>query len=324
MWIKTVATSGPTLCYGLQYLSRRPGLNPVPEPSAKCLVVLRQEVSEPDVEHTLLAFGGLLLLGATVGAYGTLIGVGGGFVLLPFLLWLYPNDPSQVVASISLAVVFFNAFSGTAAYARMRRVDFRSGLMFASAALPGTVLGALSTSLIPRILFDYIVGGLLVIAAFWLLIQGRPAPEMQQEFSGGRFHTTLTDRSGNTYSYSFNPWLGVGISIMVGFISGMLGIGGGIIHVPALVHLLNFPVHVATATSHFILAIISLSGTITHLATGSLNHGIRRIIPLALGALIGAQFGARLSNRLHGQWIIRGLAIALFFVGLHTIWIAVP
>ena len=100
----------------------------------------------------------------------------------------------------------------------------------------------------------------------------------------------------------------------------MLGVGGGFIHVPALSRLLNFPVHVATATSHFVLAVMALTGTIVHIFNGAFEHGVRRTAILAVGVLIGAQIGARLSNRIGGKSIIRGLALALVFVGLRLVW----
>ena len=79
----------------------------------------------PGFEHYL----GLIALGIAVGAYGTLIGAGGGFVLMPVLLLLYPNQSADVLTSISLAVVFFNALSGSEAYALMKRIDYRSGFI---------------------------------------------------------------------------------------------------------------------------------------------------------------------------------------------------
>ena len=88
---------------------------------------------------------------------------------------------------------------------------------------------------------------------------------------------------------------------------------------PALVHLLNFPVHIATATSQFILAIMALTGTLVHVVTGTFAHGVRRTIALAIGVVLGAQLGAVLSNRFHGDWIIRGLAVALAFVGIRIL-----
>ena len=87
------------------------------------------------------AFIGLTILGLAIGAYGTLIGAGGGFILMPLLLLVYPKDPPQTLAAISLIVVFFNAASGSLAYARMKRIDYRSGLLFSSVGIPGAILG---------------------------------------------------------------------------------------------------------------------------------------------------------------------------------------
>jgi hypothetical protein len=84
--------------------------------------------------------------------------------------------------------------------------------------------------------------------------------------------------------------------------------------------LLNFPVHIATATSHFVLAIMALTGTLVHVAQGVFAHGLRRTAILAVGVLIGAQAGAWLSNRTGGKTIIRGLAVALAFVGIRLIF----
>ena len=87
----------------------------------------------------------------------------------------------------------------------------------------------------------------------------------------GWMHHTITDKNGETYSYTYNQTKGIIISIIVGYLSPVLGIGGGIIHVPALVQLLHFPVMIATATSHFILAIMSLVSVIVHAVKGNYN-----------------------------------------------------
>jgi uncharacterized protein len=264
---------------------------------------------------------GLLLLGFFTGCYGTLIGAGGGFVLLPVLLLLYPQESPETLASISLAVVFFNALSGTHAYAVMKRVDFKSGLLFSAAALPGAVIGALTTSHIPRWLFAAILGSLMVAASLYLLFSKSPIINGAEPSMPYRaFSCTIVDAEGTKHKYAFNPILGMALSFLVGFFSSLLGIGGGIIHVPALVYLLNFPIHIATATSHFILAITALAGTLTHILAGSFSHGVQRTICLAIGVVIGAQLGARLSNRIKGPWIIRSLAVALGFVGVRIFW----
>jgi hypothetical protein len=132
----------------------------------------------------------------------------------------------------------------------------------------------------------------------------------------------LTDAHGIEYDYEFKSSLGVTISVIVGYVSSFLGIGGGIIHVPALSYLLNFPVHIATATSHFILAIMALTGTVVHILTGTFAHGVHRTIALAIGVVLGAQIGARLSEKVRGNWIIRVLAMALGIVGMRILILA--
>ena len=110
--------------------------------------------------------------------------------------------------------------------------------------------------------------------------------------------------------------LGVAISFVIGFASSLLGIGGGFIHVPALIALLGFPVHIATATSHFVLAIMATAGTITHIAAGDLVDVWPRAAYIGAGAVGGAQLGARLSRRVRGPVIVRVLAVALVIVAV--------
>lgn len=236
----------------------------------------------------------LALIGFAVGAFGTLIGAGGGFILTPILLLLYPHDSPQTLTAISLAAVFFNAASGTTAYARQRRVDYRSGIVFGLATLPGAVGGALVVGDVSRRLFDAIMGAVLALLAAWLL-------------AGDRWRVTVprnTLRRGALYSLG------------VGFLSSFLGIGGGVIHVPLLVRALGFPTHIATATSHFVLAIMAGTGTVTHIALGSFGHGhgVRRAAALSIGVVAGAQLGARASLRLRGaviQWLLAAALLAL-------------
>jgi uncharacterized protein len=265
----------------------------------------------------------LVPIGFVVGAYGTLIGAGGGFVLMPLLLLSYPTESPEVLTSISLAVVFFNALSGSITYARMKRIDYESGILFAAATVPGAILGAIVTTYIPRRLFDGVFGVLLVMVAAVLMFRGKTA---EGGFEGARPHEvtrTLVEADGTRHTYSYKPAVGIGISLFVGFLSSLLGIGGGIIHVPALVYLMNFPVHVATATSHFVLAVMALTGTGVHVATGAFSSGVRRTVALTIGVLLGAPLGARLSNRVHGGWIIRSLAIGLGFIGFRILLQAV-
>jgi uncharacterized membrane protein YfcA len=258
------------------------------------------------------------LIGFGVGAFGTLIGAGGGFILTPILLLLYPHDPPRTLTAISLAAVFFNAASGTAAYARQRRTDFRSGAVFALATLPGAVAGALAVGTVSRTVFDAIMAFVLLVLALWV-IGGERRPVLR--VSGGLVQRTLVDWQGTTYDYGVPLSRGALYSVVVGFVSSFLGIGGGVIHVPLLVRALGFPTHIATATSHFVLAVMAGAGTLTHAVTGSFHHGhgLRRAGVLSLGVVVGAQIGARLSLRLAGRSIELLLAAALVALGVRLL-----
>lgn len=260
----------------------------------------------------------LIMLGLFVGFLGTLIGAGGGFILVPILLLIYPDLPPEAITSISLGVIFLNAASGSAAYARMKRIDYRSAIVFALATLPGAVLGAFSTSFISRATFDLILGALLILMALFLLINPhfRTEPRVRKK---NWTHRSLTDNKGEHYEYSFNLWTGIILSFFVGYLSSLLGIGGGIIHVPALTVLLNFPVHVATATSHFILAVMALAGTIVHIAQGNLKGNWLMVLCIGGGVILGAQIGAYVSHHVKQKFIITALAIALLLVGVRLV-----
>jgi uncharacterized membrane protein YfcA len=108
-------------------------------------------------------------------------------------------------------------------------------------------------------------------------------------------------------------------SAVVGFLSSLLGIGGGIIHVPFMAQVLGFPTHIATATSHAVLAVMAGAGTITHLVQGAFNGILYRTLFLAVGVVLGAQVGARLSGRVRSAWLLRLLALALLLVGLRLL-----
>lgn len=268
----------------------------------------------------MLQYIWLIPVGLVLGAYGTVIGAGGGFLLVPLLLFIYPNETPETITSISLAVVFFNALSGTVAYARQKRIDFKSGLIFSLATVPGAILGAISTTFLSRRLFDGIFGVLMILATILLVIRPTKKPRLGETMSPRLFSRVIVEANGTQHRFSYNLALGIGISAIAGYLSSLLGVGGGFIHVPALVHVLNFPVHIATATSQFILAAMSLTGSVVHIFTGTFTRGARRTIALAIGVLIGAQVGAGFSDRIHGDWIIRGLAAALGFVGLRLVW----
>ena len=264
----------------------------------------------------------LIGIGLAIGTIGTLIGAGGGFILVPLLLLFYPELPPEKVTAISMAVVACNAISGSFAYIRAGRVDFKAGLVFALATIPGSVLGVLTTKIISRHFFDILFGVVLLALAVFLFIRQQNKADQRQIKKKGWVTHKLTDKWRETYSYSYSNRKGIFLSLLVGYFSPLLGIGGGIIHVPAMVEWLHFPVHVATATSHFVLAIMASVSVFVHFLDGSYNdpQTVRTILGLILGVVPGAQLGAYLSRRLHGSIIVKSLAVSLAIVGFRILF----
>jgi uncharacterized protein len=255
-------------------------------------------------ELEALALAGI---GMLVGAYGTMIGAGGGFLLVPVLLLLAPNLSPASVTSMSLAVVFFNAYAGTWTYARMGRIDYAAGTLFAIAGIPGALLGTYVVTLIPPGPFALVFSALLLGLSIFLVVRPmQPSAE-----------PALTPSANKRQSVSL---LGAVGSAYLGLLSSLLGIGGGILHVPFLVRALRFPPHVATATSHFVLMLVTLAGTASHFASGELHEMLLPTTLLALGVMMGAPIGATLSSYIRGGLLIRLLALALCAVAGRLIW----
>jgi uncharacterized protein len=269
-------------------------------------------------------------IGFLVGTYGTIIGAGGGFILVPLLMLLFPQDAPSMVTAASLAIIFVNSTSGTVAYALQKRVSYKTGVLFAAATIPGALIGSWLTGFIPKRLFGAIFGCLLIgVAVFLSLTRGakrRAAPAAAAAPAGSatpakprRVVDTIVDRDGNRHDLTYNVWVGMGLSLLIGCFSSLVGIGGGLIHVPLLTYAFGFPLHVATATSHFILIFTSLAGVAEHVLDHTWPTHLLRDGCLAIGVVGGAQLGAFLSRKIASRWIMVGLAAALGVVGVRLI-----
>jgi uncharacterized membrane protein YfcA len=257
---------------------------------------------------------GLILLGVIIGAFGTFVGLGGGFLLVPTLFFLYPGETPEIVTGISLAMVLMNSISGSAAYARMGRIDYRVGVLFALASIPGSVAGALTSAYVPVRLFAAIFGAALIAGAVHIMVR-------KNEMGAG--HETAADAAPASASGRrdapprFALWgiLGCGI----GYASAVLGVGGGIFQVPVMWRFMGYPIKIAAATSQFIMMLSSCAATVTHLAMGSLHGRMQLTLCVSAGAVAGAQLGAALSGRCRSRWVARGFAAALVLTGARMI-----
>jgi len=243
------------------------------------------------------------LLGIVTGTAGTIVGAGGGFILVPVLMMIDPTLPPTTVTAVSLAVVAANATSGSIAYALKGRVVWPFAAWFSIWSLPGAALGIWLVARVPRQYFAPVFAVLLIALALYAGVRSRGAEKKGHEVVLGKDNATK----------------GALMSVGVGTLATFLGIGGGIVHVPLMVYWLQFPPHLATATSHVVLAVTALGSTAMHMTRGDLSGQWHRVIPLGLGMIVGAQIGAGLSTRVNGPWIMRVLAVGLIIVAVRLL-----
>jgi uncharacterized membrane protein YfcA len=267
----------------------------------------------------------LLLLGLVAGTYGAIIGAGGGFVVVPILLLIpwYQDLSPQTVTGISLMVVFCSAVSASQAFLRQRRVDIPIACVFAVAAIPGSVLGRLVVGSMNRGPFEIAFGILLIVLSAYLAFRKPPVPKVAPtgNLPFGVVRRTFTLQNGEKVETAVDLRIGAVLSLGVGFLAALFGIGGGLLLVPIMVGLLTFPPHFATATSQFFLMLTSLVAVFSDILTQPsilLNNWPVALL-IAIGVIAGAQIGARLSRKMAGPLIVRLLALALVIVGVRLV-----
>ncbi|MDP7628632.1 MAG: sulfite exporter TauE/SafE family protein [SAR202 cluster bacterium] len=277
-----------------------------------------------------------LVLGIGTGIYGILVGAGGGVILAPSLMIFLGVDPT-IAAGTSLTLVSVNSISGTLAYKRTGFIDLRSGLFFALAAVPGSILAPLALDYAPaglfKILFGILLLGLAILIGLKPESRERESSEAFEDFKLSKpsafnsmpdwLQFTMTKRrivatKGRIFVFEFNESLGTAFNIVLGFISSFFGTGGGFLRTPALVSVFGFPVQVAVATSIFALSIYSTIGAGIHAYLGNVDW-YPTFVWSGIGLIIGGQIGARLMEIIKGIWILRILLLIVLVMGIQLI-----
>lgn len=266
-----------------------------------------------------------LIIGLLAGTVGSLIGLGGGVITVPSLLFLSTIDPQfahitpAIAVGTSMLLIILTALSSTLSYAKKKRVDFRFGwLMFISCG-PGAVLGAYLTQHFSLDRFYLLFAIFMLVVALLLSLRNR---KPQKRISWDVERTVI--EKGIERKYGYHRLTALSGAFVVGICSGLFGIGGGSLLVPMMLLLFGFPPHLATATSMFTIFLTAILGSLSHLQQGNIDWTIALF--LAPGAWIGGRWGAWVGNRLSGQGLLIVLRIAfiLFAVymllkGLHVI-----
>jgi len=251
---------------------------------------------------------------------GSLVGLGGGMILIPLLLALHKFIPSfswatpHTIVGISLVLIVFTALSSTISYIKQQRVDKKSGLLFLLGSIPGGIIGSWLNQFVPAEKFTLYFGLLMIVMSLLLFIKRE---EKAQPFisTGSKRIFTL---NGVEYQYAVNKWLAISISFIVGILSGLFGIGGGAIMVPTMILLFGFPPQIATATSMFMIFFVSLFSATTHVFLGHIDW--QYVLVFIPAAWIGGKLGAYTNQKLTGnavKWILR---IILILVGIQLIF----
>jgi uncharacterized membrane protein YfcA len=242
----------------------------------------------------------LIAVGAATGFLAGLLGVGGSIIMVPALVAIgYHRHQAN---AISLATILIVAASGMAAFAASGEVDFRLAVWLGIGGLAGATVGArwmnrLSTPALARIF-----AVIMLLAGLRMLWGGEVA-------SG----------EGITGGWAV-AGVGLGVGAIAGLASGLAGIGGGVLMVPAMVFLAGTPQHTAEGTS--LLAILFTAAAGTRVNAANRHVRWREVTALGLTGALTAPFAARLALALHGDVLRRIFGVFVIVTALRTIWIA--
>jgi len=260
--------------------------------------------------------GTLLVLLASVlaGGFGSLVGIGGGLIIVPVLSVALGQDVKVAIAA-SLVGVIATSLSASPRYIRSGLADRRLGLYLLMAASLGGILGGLTASALDGRVLSLLFGLLLVAVAFQMsrdIRRRAPTTPVPAGEAGGFASSYVEPTTGQLVEYRATR-LGVGAaaSFVAGNVSGLLGVGGGVINVPTMNVLMRVPIRVATTTSTYMLAATAAASSVVYLLSGQLDPLVAA--PVALGVIVGARAGARLSMRVP-QDVLRLLFVVVALV----------
>ncbi len=227
-----------------------------------------------------------LIVGLLTGILGALFGLGGGFILVPILNMI--GYDIKVSIGTSSASIVFTALSASIAYHKHRLIRYREGLILSAFSVAGAYIGAWITDMVSTSLLKFIFGVIMTLAAFRMM-------KKRETLKKGKLSILLIIFGG----------FGAGI------LSGLLGIGGGIINVPLFSHI-GMSIHEAVATSSFAIIFTASSGALKHFFLG--NVDLKALLLLVPGLIIGAQIGAFIAKRMKAKrlrWLFSLVVLAL-------------
>jgi uncharacterized membrane protein YfcA len=265
---------------------------------------------------------GLVLIvgGVAAGLFGSLLGLGGGLLIVPLLTLVF-NLPLLTAVGVSLVCVIVTSGASAGVYLERRVANLRLGMVLELFTAIGALAGGLAAFILPENALELLFAALLVYVAVTMLRGRDPEPEDVKDpaeaaaiaAEAAADSSFITALSGPGYRVRH---LGLGVvgSVVAGVTSALLGIGGGLVKVPVMHVLMGVPLRVATATSNLMIGITASAGAIIYLLRGGIDPYVAS--PTAVGVFLGASLGSRIAHRIDLR-ILRGLFVVIL---LYTSW----
>jgi uncharacterized protein len=265
---------------------------------------------------------GLILIvgGVAAGLFGSLLGLGGGLLIVPLLTLVF-NLPLLTAVGVSLVCVIVTSGASAGVYLERRVANLRLGMVLELFTAVGALAGALAAFLLPENILEFLFAALLIYVAV-TMVRGRDREPEDVEDSAAAPATAadvaadssfIAALSGPGYRVRHLGFGAVG-SVVAGVTSALLGIGGGLVKVPVMHVLMGVPLRVATATSNLMIGITASAGAIIYLLRGGIDPYIAS--PTAVGVFFGASLGSRIAHRIDLR-VLRSLFVAIL---LYTSW----
>jgi len=251
---------------------------------------------------------GLVLLagGAAAGLFGSLLGLGGGILIVP-LLTLGLGLPLRVAVAVSLVSVIVTSSASAGVYLERHVANLRLGMVLELFSATGALVGGLITFMLPTSVLEGLFAALLAWVAVSMLRRSDPGPAAAPAADGPaaeRFTDTLSGPGYRVHSLA----AGMGGSVLAGLMSALLGVGGGTVKVPTMHLLMGVPLKVATATSNMMIGITAVSSAVIYLLRGQIDPYVAG--PTAVGVFAGAMTGSWVAPRVHVA-VLRWLFVAV-------------
>ena len=257
----------------------------------------------------------IFIIALVVGVLGSMLGIGGGVFLIPLLTALM-GLPLKTAIGASIVSVIATSSAAGAVYIGRGLTHSRLAMVLEIATTSGALAGGITAVLLSS---NILAGVFAVVLLYVAYTMGRGYKGAAEGSPTGLLDTSYTDPlTGRLVSYGVhNLPAGMAASFVAGNISGLLGIGGGVIKVPVMNLVMQLPLRAAIATSNFMIGITAATSALIYYQHGYIDPTIA--IPTALGILIGAQAGSRIGGRVRTarlkqifRWILLIFAAQMF------------